>query len=45
MACCLFSAKPLFQSMLAYCQGVPTEQISIEFYLKKTKVIIQESAF
>ena len=34
MACRLFSAKPLSEPMLLYCQSNPMEHISVEFYLK-----------
>ena len=34
MACRLYGAKPLSESMLPYCQLDPTEHISMEFYSK-----------
>ena len=34
MACCLFSTKPLSETMLPYCQLDPKEHISMKFYSK-----------
>ena len=34
MACRLFGAKPLSETMLPYCQLDPKEHISVKFYLK-----------
>ena len=34
MACHLFSAKPLFEPILPYCQLDPREHISVKFYRK-----------
>ena len=45
MACRLFGAKPLSETMLAYCQLYPNEHISKKFLFEIQKVFIQENAF
>ena len=42
MACCLVSAKPLFEPLLEYCQFEPQEQTSVKFESKY--IFIQENA-
>ena len=44
MSCRLFSAKPLPEPMLAYCQSDPYEQISVKLK-SKYKLFINETAF